>query len=59
MYITRELTDISLSLIGDEFGGKNHSTVLHSIKNIEKRIETDPKFSQIITEMCENIKKSF
>lgn len=59
MYITRELTDISLSLIGDEFGGKNHSTVLHSIKKVEERIETDPKFSQTITEMCENIKKSF
>ena len=59
MYITREMTDTSLSLIGDEFGGKNHSTVLHSIKQIEAKIETDSKFKQIINEMMENIKKEF
>ncbi len=59
MYITRELTDISLSLIGDEFGGKNHSTVLHSINQISQRMDTDSKFSQTISELMENIKKSF
>lgn len=59
MYITREMTDTSLSLIGDEFGGKNHSTVLHSIKQIESKIEIDSKFKQIINEMMENIKKEF
>lgn len=59
MYITREMTDLSLSLIGEKFGGKNHSTVLHSIRQIENRIETDPKFSQSISEMMENIKKEF
>lgn len=59
MYITREMTDTSLSLIGDEFGGKNHSTVLHSIKQIEAKIETDSKFDQTIREMMENIKKEF
>ncbi len=59
MYITRELTDISLSIIGDEFGGKNHSTVLHSIKQTEAKMATDSKFSQTINEMMENIKKDF
>lgn len=59
MYITREMTDTSLSLIGDAFGGKNHSTVLHSIKQIEAKIETDSKFDQIIREMMENIRKEF
>ena len=59
MYITREMTDLSLSLIGEKFGGKNHSTVLHSIRQIESRVETDPKFSQSISEMMENIKKEF
>jgi chromosomal replication initiator protein len=59
MYITREMTDTSLSIIGDEFGGKNHSTVLHSIKVIEEKLETDSKFNQIIHEMMENIKKEF
>lgn len=59
MYIIREMTDMSLSMIGDEFCGKNHTTVLHSINNISKKMDTDPKFNQTITEMMENIKKSF
>ncbi len=59
MYITRELTDISLSLIGDEFGGKNHSTVLHSINQITMKMDNDSKFSQTVNELMENIKKSF
>ncbi len=59
MYITRELTDISLSLIGDEFGGKNHSTVLHSISQISKKMDSDSKFAQTVNELIENIKKAF
>ena len=59
MYLTRELTDSSLSIIGESFGGKNHTTVLHSIRKVEKQIETDAKFSQMIIEMKENIKKAF
>ena len=59
MYITRELTDISLQIIGDNFGGKNHSTVLHSINQISTKIDNDSKFSQTISELIENIKKSF
>ncbi len=59
MYITREMTEMSLSMIGDHFGGKNHSTVLHSINQVESKMEKDSKFSQTINEMIENIKKSY
>ncbi len=59
MYITREMTETSLSIIGEEFGGKNHSTVLHSIKMVESKIEMDSKFKQTVNEMMENIRKEF
>ena len=59
MYITREMTDMSLSMIGDAFGGKNHSTVLHSVNLVESKMEKDSKFSQSIREMMEDIKKNF
>ena len=59
MYITREMTGLSLQLIGDELGGKNHSTVLHAINKIEGMVDSDPKFAQKISELMENIKKSF
>lgn len=41
MYLTRELTDNSLPKIGAEFGGKDHTTVLHAHEKIEKLIEQD------------------
>ena len=38
MYLCREILDLSYSVLGDIFGGKNHSTVMYSIKKIEKYI---------------------
>ena len=37
MYITRELTELSLPKIGEEFGGRDHTTVIHAYNKIEKR----------------------
>lgn len=48
MYITKKIANTSLNEIGNKFGGKHHSTVLHSIKKIEKSIETDPEFARQI-----------
>jgi chromosomal replication initiator protein len=41
MYLCRQLTTSSFPEIGDHFGGKDHSTVIHAIKKIEKNIEED------------------
>ncbi|WP_251574348.1 chromosomal replication initiator protein DnaA [Limosilactobacillus agrestimuris] len=41
MYLSRELTDFSLPKIGKEFGGKDHTTVLHAIDKIEEELQTD------------------
>ncbi len=43
MYIARKTTDLSLPFIGREFGGKDHTTVLHSVKRIEKAVAVDKK----------------
>lgn len=42
MFICRELTDLSLVMIGKQFGGRDHSTVLHSIRKVEKLMAGDP-----------------
>jgi len=41
MYLCRQLTSSSFPEIGDHFGGKDHSTVIHAIRKIEKNMEND------------------
>ena len=46
MYLAKNLTGASLPEIGKEFGGKHHSTVIHSIRKIEDQRRHDPGFRQ-------------
>lgn len=46
MYITKKLTKTPLNEIGNQFGGKHHSTVLHSVKKIEQKLEADSDFER-------------
>ena len=48
MYLSKSLTNASLPEIGKSFGGKHHSTVIHSIKKIANMRNTDPDFDQLI-----------
>jgi len=56
MYLSRKLTNASLIEIGEKFGGKDHSTVLHSIKKVEGRILKEPSFKDMIENLCNRIK---
>jgi chromosomal replication initiator protein len=42
MYLMRELLDLPLAQIGNHFGGRDHSTVIHSVNKIEHDLEADP-----------------
>ena len=48
MYLTKSLTGASLPEIGKEFGGKHHSTVIHSIRKIDDLRKSDPEFDRLI-----------
>ena len=48
MYLSKVLTLRSLPEIGRRFGGRDHTTVLHAVRKIEKLIETDPPLSEEI-----------
>jgi chromosomal replication initiator protein len=48
MYLCKELTHQSLPQIGKDFGGKHHTTVLHSIRKIESMKKKDPEISTAV-----------
>ncbi len=48
MYLTRELTKMSLMEIGDAFGGRDHGTVLHAHRLVRGRITEDDKTRQVV-----------
>ena len=51
MYIIREMTQLSLAEIGQQFGGRHHSTVLNSINRVEKMMKAEPKLMEIIRDI--------
>lgn len=57
MYLCRELTDTSLPQIGNFFGGRDHTTVLHACDKISKEKISDAKLSGILHELIERIQK--
>lgn len=54
MYIIREITDLSQDEVGKVFG-RNHSTVNSSLKNVQKKMDTDGKYKNLINEIIKNI----
>jgi len=55
MYLSKELTTVSLPEIGKKFGGKHHTTVLHSIRKIEKLRNENPEFNKEINSLISYI----
>ncbi|MDR7871411.1 MAG: chromosomal replication initiator protein DnaA [Tissierellaceae bacterium] len=56
MYLTRELTDLSLPKIGDEFGGRDHTTVIHACDKINKDISSNEDFKDKIDYIINKLK---
>jgi chromosomal replication initiator protein len=56
MYLCKQLTDFSLPEIGRVFGGKHHSTVIHSINKIQEGMKRDPILQNEINILIETIK---
>lgn len=53
MYLTKHLTPTSLPQIGREFGGKHHTTVLHSVNKIEELRKTDRELNRLINKLSD------
>ncbi len=55
MYLARELTELSLPKIGENFGNRDHTTVMHACNKISKEIATDEEMKNIINEIKTSI----
>lgn len=56
MYITREITEFSTTEVGLEFGGRDHTTVMHAYQRIENRMRTDPTLEPTVQFLIRSIK---
>ena len=58
MYLTRELTDLSLPKIGEEFGGRDHTTVIHAYEKISQELQQNPSLQELVNELINRLKKT-
>jgi chromosomal replication initiator protein len=56
MYLSRELTPASLPEIGNAFGGRDHTTVIHAINKIEQKMKQDPDLAANIESLIQQVK---
>ena len=57
MYLSRELTDASLPKIGRQFGGRDHTTVIHATTKIAGKIREDRDVYNLVQELTKRIKQ--
>ena len=58
MYLTREQTSQSLPKIGESFGGRDHTTVMHACQKIGRQREIDPRVDQVLLELMGKMEKN-
>ena len=55
MYLCRELTDLSLPAIGQQFGGRDHTTVLHAHRQMRARMLTDDSTQEVVDKILNRL----
>jgi chromosomal replication initiator protein len=55
MYLAKHLTEASLPEIGRQFGGKHHTTVLHSVEKIDNVRKTDKDLNRMLNKLTEQL----
>lgn len=55
MYLSRKLTDMSLPKIGEEFGGRDHTTVIHAYEKISENLKTDEGLQSMVNDITKKL----
>jgi len=56
MYFCKRYTQLTLALIGENFGGRDHSTVIHALESVEDMMKTDANFKNSVEELSKKLK---
>ena len=56
MYVIREITQMSMAAIGEEFGGRDHSTVVYATSQVVKNMKQDTKYKETVEDIIKNIR---
>lgn len=56
MYFCKRYTQLTLALIGENFGGRDHSTVIHALESVEDMMKTDANFKNTVDELGKKLK---
>lgn len=56
MYVVREITGMSMEDIGGEFGGRDHSTVVYSINDVQAKLELDTRLKETVEDIVKNVR---
>ena len=58
MYLCRKLTDMSLPKIGEEFGGRDHTTVIHAYEKISTNLKQDESLQNVIGDLTKRLNQN-
>jgi chromosomal replication initiator protein len=58
MYLAKNYTNSSLKTIGDSFGGRDHSTVIHSLKTVQDIMDTDTLFKDKVNALVKKVQST-
>ena len=57
MFLSKRLTENPLKMIGLHFGNRDHSTVIHAVRTVEKKCKNDPSFARVVQDLSETIRR--
>ena len=54
-YVVRSVTNLSMKAIGEEFGTRDHSTIVYAVRRAEERMKKDTSFRNMVDDIIKNI----
>jgi chromosomal replication initiator protein len=57
-YVVRSITNLPMKSIGDEFGGRDHSTIVYAIQKVESQMAKDAAYKNMVNDIIKNISES-